>query len=71
MSLPNVHSSGEVDLSISDQSVEVEVLGKYAKLVVTLPKAPAVDDTKASARFLTKSHALVITMPPKPKPGPP
>ena len=61
--LPQVSKSGDVDLSISDEAVDVEVPGLYAKCHVALPKHPRVLDDHAKASFDTKRNRLRIYLP--------
>ena len=58
--VPSVGSSKEIDLSVSDELVELEAPG-HAPLRVPLPRK--VDSAKTKARFDTKAKRLKITMP--------
>ena len=61
--LPKVVKSSDVDLALSEEQVEVEAPGAYAKLCVPLPKHPKVLEKKAKASWDTKRSRLRITLP--------
>lgn len=66
--LPGVSSVAGVELSLTADSVALEVPGKYQ---LQLPLRLKVLDQQASAKFLTSKQQLVLTIPvtpPKPEP---
>lgn len=60
INLPGVSSVAGVDLSVTADSVSLEVPGKYK---LQLPLRHKISDQQATAKFLTSKQQLVLTLP--------
>lgn len=60
INLPGVSSVAGVDLSVTADSVSLEVTGKYK---LQLPLRHKISDQQATAKFLTSKQQLVLTLP--------